>query len=403
MRACVASTTYCFYKREKGMPKAILIVIAFILLSASLSLSYTGEAGPPMLKMIYGSRALSLGGAFVGVSDDVYYIDSNPAGGDVKKITQISLLHQEWIEDVNYEALRISSGFFNKFYLGLGLTYLYIPFTYYDEYGYDSGAAAFISQAMATLNFGIKMTKYNLGIGTNFKVLYNNVPSSLLEARYGNSYEDQNYLVFATDIGIISRTNLMKRYIGPEPSLTFGFVLKNLGYSEAIEKLPTELHAGVSYRPFRHLLLAAEAVYPFYEPIYGSFGVEFDILQKVFLQGGIQIKENPMFAVGIGYKRKDMEVNVSYTPSLVFPNMISVSLNFFLGETETNLREKKIEAYFVVALEYFSERRFQDALELVDKVLELDPKHKRARSLKETIIKKIKLEESVEKYNNSSN
>ncbi len=384
------------------MPKIIIAILIFMIGSALVGISYTGEAGPPMLKMVYGSRALSLGGAFAGVSDDVYYIDSNPAGGDVKKIAQISLLHQEWIEDVNYEAIRISRGFFNKFFLGLGLTYLYIPFTYYDDYGYDSGTSALISQGMAVLNFGFEIKKYNLGLGTNFKVLYNNVPTSLLEARYGSSYEDQNYLLFASDVGMIARTNLLKRYIGPEPSFTVGMVLKNVGYSERIEKLPTEVHAGISYRPFRHVLLSVEGVCPFYEPIYGSVGLEFDIAQKLFMQGGVQIKESPMFAVGVGYKRKDIEINVSYTPSLVFRNMVSVSLNFFLGETETRLKEKKIEAYLVVALEYFGEKRYQEALEFVDKVLKLDPKNKRALNLRETIKKKLDLEENIEKLNNGS-
>jgi len=384
------------------MSKIIIAVLIFVIGGALAAFSYTGEAGPPMLKMVYGSRALSLGGAFAGVSDDVYYIDSNPAGGDVKKISQISLLHQEWIEDVNYEAIRISRGFFNKFFLGFGLTYIYIPFTYYDDYGYDSGTSALISQGMAVLNFGFKIKKYNLGLGTNFKVLYNNVPTPLLEARYGSSYEDQNYLLFASDVGMIARTNLLKKYIGPEPSLTFGMVLKNVGYSERVEKLPTEVHAGISYRPFRHILLSVEGVCPFYEPIYGSVGVEFDIAQKLFIQGGVQIKESPMFAVGVGYKRKDIEINVSYTPSLVFHNMVSVSLNFFLGETETRLKEKKIEAYLVVALEYFGEKRYQEAGVLVDKVLKLDPKNKRALNLRETIKKKINLEENIEKFNSGS-
>jgi len=149
---------------------------------------------------------------------------------------------------------------------------------------------------MAVLNFGFKIKKYNLGVGTNFKVLYNNVPTPLLEARYGSSYEDQNYLLFASDVGMIARTNLLKRYIGPEPSLTFGLVLKNVGYSERVEKLSTEVYAGISYRPFRHILLSV----------------------------------------------------------------------------------------------------------LVDKVLKLDPKNKRALNLRNSIKKKINLEENIEKFNNGS-
>ena len=53
----------------------ILFFITFSLsslFSFSSAYSYTGEAGPPMLKFIYGSRALSLGGAYVAAADDAY-------------------------------------------------------------------------------------------------------------------------------------------------------------------------------------------------------------------------------------------------------------------------------------------------------------------------------------------
>jgi hypothetical protein len=365
----------------------------------SAAYSYTGEAGPPMLKMVFGSRALSLGGAFVAVSDDVYYIDSNPAGGNTRKIYQISLLHQEWIEDANYEAIRISRGFAERFFVGIGFTYFYLPFTYYNFYGEKTGNNSTISQALGVLNFGYSLKKHDISFGTNFKVFYNHIPDELLRAAYGNDYEDQDYLVYASDIGFMVRTDLLKRYIGPEPSLTFGGTVKNLGYSEAIDKLPVEFHAGISYRPFRSLLLSTEFVYPLYEPIYGAAGMEFDILKRFFLQGGIQIKESPMFAAGIGFKRKDVELNVSYTPSLVFKNMISISLNFFFGETEENIREKKVEAYLIVALEFFKESRYEEALEQVNKVLDIDPKNRRASALKDAIEEKITLKKNTEKYN----
>lgn len=384
----------------KGMRKTIAVMIFLLALSTSAAFSFTGEAGPPMLKMVYGSRALGMGGAFSAVSDDVYYIDSNPAGGNVQKVSQLSLLHQEWIEDTNYEAIRFSRGLWNRFFIGFGFTYLYIPFTYFDECGYDSGASALISQGLGVLNLGYKLSTYDITIGTNLKVLYNNVPSSLLEARYGSNFEDQNYLLFAGDLGILARTDMLKNYIGPEPSLSFGLVLKNVGYCEVIEKLPTEVHAGISYRPIRPLLISVEGVYPLFEPVYGAFGAEYDFWKKLFIQGGVMLKENPVFSVGVGYKRRDLEINISYSPSLAFHNMVSVSLNFFIGSTEEMERQKRIEAYMIVALEYFGEKKYDEAMEFVARVLELDPKNKRALGLKETIEKKKNLKEKVDNFNN---
>ena len=90
--------------------RKLLFTLIILLITASALYGYTGEAGPPMLKLIYGSRALSLGGAYSGVANDVYYMDSNPAGGDPSKVFKVSLIHQEWIEDVAYADRRRQCG-----------------------------------------------------------------------------------------------------------------------------------------------------------------------------------------------------------------------------------------------------------------------------------------------------
>jgi hypothetical protein len=366
----------------------VLLLLTLLPLGAALSalpvLADTGEAGPPMLKMTFGSRALALGGAFVGVADDVYYMDANPAGGEATPVLKLSLLHQEWIHDVNYEAVRVGSNIGRHLYWGLGFTYLYLPFTYYDDYG-SAASSATISQALGMLNLGYQFRKLPLSLGANFKVLYNNVPSDLLEARYGSDYTDQNYLLYAGDVGLFARTNLLKTYIGPEPSLMLGFTLKNLGYCQAIDTLPTELQAGLSYRLFWHLLLTAQFNYPLYEPLYGAVGLEFDIAKKLFLQAGFRFSENPMLAVGFGYKFRDIELNASYTPRLEFRNVFSVSLNFFFGETRARRRDERITSLLIQALDQFEEGRYEESYESANQVLAIDSKNELALSLQDTI------------------
>jgi len=370
---------------------SMLLGACMLLTAVSAAYSYTGEAGPPMLTLNYGSRALSLGGAYSGVANDVYYMDSNPAGGDPRKVFKVSLIHQEWIEDVNYEAVRLSYGINDQFFFGLGFTYLYLPFTYYDYYGYSDGNSYTISQGLGMVNVGYKLKNYDFAFGANIKLFFNNVPEAL--------YAGQNYLLFAGDIGVISRTHILKTFIGPEPSLTVGCTLKNIGYSKVMAKLPTEVHFGMSYRLFRCLLLTGEAVFPFYEPIFGSVGAEFDIKKTLFIQGGVQIAENPMFAVGLGYRRKDVNVNVSYTPSLAFRNMMSVSIEFTFGDTKEDQRVREIEALLVNALESFNDGNFKQALGYIEKVFELDSKNRRAKQLKKTTMKELELDKRAEIVN----
>jgi hypothetical protein len=363
----------------------IFIFLTILFCAVTLSFSYTGEAGPPMLRMVYGSRALSLGGAFVGLSDDAFYIDSNPAGGDTRNIYKVSILHQEWIEDVNYEAIRFTGGIADRFFFGAGFTYLYLPFVYYDYYGETSGKSHIISQSLGIVNFGYTFKPIDISIGVNLKVFYNHVPEDL--------YPGQSYFLFASDIGFIWRTNLLKRYIGSDPSMVFGLAVKNLGYSAMIEKLPIEIHAGASYRILKNLLVTTEIAISIFEQIYGAVGVEYDFSKTFFLQGGVQIKENPMFAVGLGYRSNDMRINISYTPSIEFYNMISASFSYYFGETKLETSSKTIEDYYTKALEYYRDAKYSDALDMVEKVLANDPGNKEALQLKSAILVKIKVEE----------
>jgi len=316
------------------MKRLILIIIIF-LGCVHLVYSYTGETEPQMLKMVYGSRALAMGGAFVGLADDLYYMDSNPAGGDFSSNIKVSILHQEWIADVNYEAIRVAKGFRDQLFVGLGFTYLYLPFTHYDIFGESVGNSYNLSQSLGTLNAGYLLKKYNISIGTNLKFYYNHIPEEL--------YPGQSYFLFAFDLGMISRTNLLNRFDLSQPSLTYGITIKNIGSSKEVEKLPTEIHVGASYRLLKSLLISSELALPFFEPVYGTLGAEYDFNKMFFIEGGLQIKRNPMFAVGLGYKRKNIRLDVSYTPSIAFYNMFSVSFTYSFGKTRQREDTQEID------------------------------------------------------------
>jgi hypothetical protein len=135
---------------------------------------------------------------------------------------------------------------------------------------------------------------------------------------------------------MISRTQLLNRFDSSQPSLTYGVAIKNIGSSKEVEKLPTEIHVGASYRLLRSLIVTSELAIPLFEPVYGTVGAEFDFNKTFFIDGGIQIKRNPMFAAGLGYKRKNIRLDVSYTPSIAFYNMFSVSFTYSFGKKGGN-------------------------------------------------------------------
>ena len=365
--------------------KLVCGVLVILFTGFGAAFSDTGEAGPAMLKMIFGTRAMSFGGAYVAVADDAEYMDTNPAGGAYDNIFRIVLLHQEWIADVNYESVRLAKGFGDRLQTGIGFTYLYLPFTHYDAAGNAVGNSSHLSQSLGMLAVGYRLPSLGLSFGVNGKFLYNRVPEDL--------YADQSYTVWAVDFGVMQRTNFLKTYFGPEPSLSFGVTLRNVGYSSSVEQLPILIQAGTAYRVRSNLLIAADIVYPFYEPLYGSIGAEYTIRKMIYISGGIQIKQNPMLSLGFGYRYRDMRLNVSYTPTLAFYNMFSVSFTYSFGEYKKLMLEREIEDKLMEALELYRAEQYEEALGAVDEVLELDPKNRRAGSLKHTIEIQLEIRE----------
>ena len=382
--------------RERRVGKGLWVAgVVFVVLCscAAISNADTGEAGPAMFKMIFGARALSLGGAYVAVADDVEYMDVNPAGGAFDKIFRVSVLHQEWITDVNYESLRLSKGFGDRLQMGLGFTYLYLPFTHFDEYGNAVGGSSHLSQSLGLLSVGYRLPTLGLSFGMNGKLFYNNVPDEL--------YTDQSYTVWACDVGVLYRSSLLKTYFGPEPSLSFGLTLRNLGYSSSVDNLPMLIQAGTAYRIMSNLMISADLVYPFYEPLYGSVGAEYSIKKKIFLSGGVQIKENPMFSFGFGYKFRDMRLNASYTPTLAFYDVFSISFTYAFGEYKKYMLTQQVEEKLMKALELYRNEQYEESLVVVDEVLELDPKNKRAISLRNTIEIQIEIRDKFGEDNDN--
>jgi len=370
------------------------VIFILLIIPTVILYGYTGSSMPPMLKMDYGSQSMGMGGASVALNNNLFYMDSNPAGGMFFKVYRFSLLHQEWVYDTNYESLRATFGF-GKFYIGAGLNYLYTPFKYYDYYGATSGDVYNISQYLGLINFGYKIDKWNVVLGANIKYFYYNVPQDL--------YENQSYSLITGDIGIVLPTDILKRFKGYLPSLVFGFTIKNIGYSSLLYYAPIEILAGMSYRYSDNLLFSIESSIPIYEPTSFSLGAEYSIQNRYFIDAGFKIKENPMFSIGFGYRKKDFRVRASYSPMLKFFNMLNITVSYSYGETKAERNKEKVEELLVKAIEYFSKGKYKESLETVAKVLDIDHNNYRAQKLFKIIEKQIEIEERIEEIQSKNN
>ena len=356
--------------------------------------AYTGSSLPPIFRLDYGARNQAVGGAGVALYNNMFYIDSNPAGGNFYKIYRIAVLHQEWIYDTNYETARLFIGF-KRFYIGGGFNYIYTPFVYYNYFGEKIGGSYTVSQYLGIVNFGYKIRKLNISIGANVKYYYYSVPTGL--------YKSQNYSAVFGDIGFMLPTNLFKTYIGYMPSMTFGLVIKNIGYYMYSDKIPLEAIAGISFRYKKNFLFSMQMNLPLYEPFSLSLGAEYSLYKSYFFDCGVKIQEIPSFSFGVGYRRDDFRVRITYSPSIRFFNMVSAEISYSFGETKHEENMEKVERLFINALKFFSEKDYDGALRDVAEILNLDPGNYWAEKLMKVIIQQIEINRKLEEIEKLKN
>ena len=87
--------------------KIKLMIVAFISIIFTYSLfgssmTKTGMTAAPFLSIEVGARGKSMGGAFVGISDDISALFWNPAGITKLPKNAFMISHTKWIADVNF-------------------------------------------------------------------------------------------------------------------------------------------------------------------------------------------------------------------------------------------------------------------------------------------------------------
>jgi Tfp pilus assembly protein PilF len=82
--------------------------------------------------------------------------------------------------------------------------------------------------------------------------------------------------------------------------------------------------------------------------------------------------------------------------------MISVSVSYDFGRTRRENHRSQVEELLQEAFEQFEQHEYEHTLELVDKVLTIDPGNRRAEALKELVENQQELEKQAGKVNGGS-
>lgn len=284
----------------------IVIIILFTLpafAQLDRSTSKVGTTAAPFLKIGAGARSIAMGGAYTGLSNDIYSIYYNPAGiTNVKGGGQAAFNHAEWLADINYDFAAASLNIPELGTLFASLTSLSIPEDKVRTVAAPDGDGRVWDASSIALGLGFarKLTE-DFSIG--FQVKY------IREAIWNSSASG-----FAIDIGTY--------YVTPFNDLVIGAVITNFGSEMRMDGRDIQFNEDPDGNPDTGpgLIQSRYETTSYDIPLTLRIGLAMDIVKSRYIRvtaavdaahpndnteymnSGLEIGYNEMFFLRVGYK-----------------------------------------------------------------------------------------------------
>jgi len=360
----------------------------------------SGLTAFPILNIPMGGRSEGMAGAFSALSDDISFLEFNPAGSSTLSKTELAFFHNNWIADSKIEGIAYATRFGN---LGIaaGAKWLYMPFTEYDMYaervsnGYYSEGAVILN---ASYNFLSGYYFSGLSLGLNLKGAFRIMPDytdvndqQLSGSIIGGSGLSQSAVMGMADIGMLVRFNFLKGYTARDKNASIALVIRNLGPPVLEEPLPTVATAAISYRPIRPVTLAFDFNLPLNlididlsEKPYGSLGIAVNVTNFLSMRTGLMVKPGSgRFTIGSAVNFDKVALDVNYTMDFLTQmqplNRISLGMRFDLGDGGRSELINKIDELYLLGFEAYTQGNKEDARRCWEEALRLNPRYEPAK------------------------
>ena len=350
----------------------------------------------PVLRIPMGGRAEGMGTAYAAVADDLTFIEWNPAGSSMLKVTELGFYHNNWIADTKVESIVFASRLENLGY-GAGIKWLYLPFSEYNMFG-DRVSKGYYSEGVASLNVSYNFLAgyYFAGIsfGANVKAAFRFMPDYTTANDRGDnegtlisgSGLSQSAVMAMADLGVLTRFNLLKMYTAREKNTSLALVARNLGPPSKGEPLPTSVTAALAYKPIRPLTVAFDFTLPINMQDYDlsekpSWAAGFNIDMTDFLSmragflgryGGYRITVGS--AVDLGKIALDLNYSLDLLTQFTPLNRISLGARLSLGDQGRQERSDKIDALYLSGLDAYNMGNIEKARSDWEEALSLNPR-----------------------------
>lgn len=315
------------------------IILLLVILSVKFCFAGLYPAGFDALFIKDYAPAQGMAEAYTSIKGDTGSLFYNPAGLAKVSDLNIGLNHYSGLFESKIELLTLANPVpFGV--VGIGFNYFYLP----SDKIYD-GDGIYLFDAK---NYDLIITG---GFGKEFKEIGNGLRTGV-NLKFGiQKVVDKNNFLFAIDIGGIYE---IKR------DFLVGLSVKDIGIFPKGEKVdnssPANLNFGVNHRFLEGKLLGSfDFSYYFYGQTYEKIGVEYTLLDIIFLRTGYKIgydTGNLSFGVGILYRIKrwnsTMKFNYSFnlnTMSSEFGQVHCINCEILLPKISFVRKKRAIKRY----------------------------------------------------------
>lgn len=278
--------------------------------AADFSRETVGTGGSEFLLFDLGPRAIAMGGAYSGLSDDAYSLYWNPAG--LARIPRLSASYQSslHVADMTYHAGVFGYRMKESVVLGAGWRYL------------NMGEIENTDLAGDTVG---KFTPRHYVVEAGWGQSIYDLSDNDMELNVGAVVRWIHSVMFVQADGFGGDIGIQARFYAGPFLYDFGGSLQNIGvgqsYVDVRDSLPFRARLGGTIYPARGLALCLEAVTPVNNYPFAALGVEyarhFDKNLSAAARAGFNSRTlaslGPMSAMNLGMGVKFSDISVDYS------------------------------------------------------------------------------------------
>lgn len=333
-----------------------------------------GSSGGAILNMPVGARAIGMGEAFTAQADDVSSLYWNPAGIALLNQSQAAFMYNRFFNDFTYQNAAVAVPMENGG-LGASLSYLsYGDIKAVDAAGNRTGD---VNAYSGVATFGGAWLGNNWSAGFNVK----GIQEALADVKANGFAADMGAtLIYPNEVkGGTLRGAAAVRNVGP-----------GLKFIDQTDPLPTQWRVGVAAVEMMKRKLNLSLDYGKERDANGAVyaGAEYLVIPHVALRAGYagSDTEGSGLRAGIGFKFKDFSFDYAYSHygDLGFSHRYELSMRFGGVHSRLTPEERKLLRRAKLAM---AEKRFGEATELLDALIQMEPEYRPVRRLIKTAMR----------------